>query len=153
MKLRLQKPRTAALGVHEPRSPAHLDVHRCLAKGKKLYGPFLRASGPKTHGSELGGEVTRQEGEKRGGVQAAAPVRSRCLAGRVPSLRWGSAATFGLGAKGNAACRVSQNLPKTMGKERPWAPLGCRGIAWCQPVAQHRAALRTKGGWIDGQRG
>lgn len=48
---------------------------------------------------------------------------------------------------------VPENLPKMTGEERPWAPLGSLGIAWCQRAARHRAVLRTKGGWVDGWRG
>lgn len=123
----------------------HSDVHCSLVKGKKIHGPFLGASGPKTRGSELGAEVTRQEG-KRGGAQAAAATVLQgeslpCVEAQQRPLGWGPREI------------QATESPKTMGKERPWAPLGCWGVAWCQPSARHRAVLRTKGGRVAGWRG
>lgn len=95
-------------GCMNPPSPACEDVHCRLEKGKNDMDHSWDFAA-QTHVSELGGEGVFQEREKEGGLQAAAPVHSHCLAVRFPSQCQGSAATFRPGAKGSAACRISQN--------------------------------------------
>lgn len=121
-------------GCMNPPSPACEDVHHSLAKGK-YYMDHSWDFIAQTHVSELGGEGMFQEREKQGGLQAAVPSHSHCLAVRFPSQCQGSAVTFRPGAQGSAACRISQNDGRG---ERPMALLGCWGISWCQPAAQHQ---------------
>lgn len=125
-----------------PLSPECEDVHCRLAKGKNYMDhswDFLA----QTHVSELEGEGMLQEREKQGGLQAAAPIHSHCLAVRFPSQCQGSAATFRPGAKGSAACRSSQND----GKGEARGTLGLLGHFMVPACGTASAPLRTKG-WL-----
>lgn len=143
-KLRQQKPRTATLGVHDPLpSPECEDVHHRLAK-EKNYMDWFWDFVAQTHVS-LGEEGMLQEREKQEGLQAPAPIRSHCLAVRFLSQCQGSAATFRPGAKGSAACRISQNDGKGEAHGTP----GLLGHFMVPASSTASAALRTKGwlGW------
>lgn len=82
-----------------------------------------------THVRELGGEGVLQEREKQGGLQAAVPFRS--------------------GAKGSAACRISQND----GEAEAPGTLELLGHFVVPASGTVSAVLRTKVGWVDGQHG
>lgn len=82
-----------------------------------------------------------QEGKKQGGLQAAVLTYSHCLAVRFPSQC--PAATFRPGAKGSAACRISQND----GKGEAHGTLGLLGHFMVPASSAALAALRTKG-WL-----
>lgn len=105
-KLRYQKLGTATLGVHEPPQPCN--VHCRLAKGKNDMDHSW-AFVAQTHVSELGGEGMFQEREKQGGLQAAVPSHSHCLAVRFPSQCQGLSSD--LQARGPGKCSL-QNVPK-----------------------------------------
>lgn len=123
-------------------SPACEDVHHRLAKGKNdMDHSWVFVA--QTHASELGGEGMPQGREKQGGLQAAVPIHSHCLAVRFPSQCQGSAATFRPGTKGSAACRISQND----GKREASGTLGLLGHFMVPASGTASAALRTKG-WL-----
>lgn len=121
-------------------SPAWEDVHHRLAQGK-LYTDHSWDFVAQTRVSELGGEGMFQEREKQGGLQAAALIHSHCLAVRFPSQC--PAATFRPGAKGSAACRISQND----GKGEAHGTLGLLGRFMVPASGTALAALWTKG-WL-----
>lgn len=81
--------------------------------------------------------------EKQGGLQAAAPIPSHCLAVRFPSQCQESAVPFRSRAKGSAACRISQND----GRREAHGTPGLLGHFMVPANSTASAALRTKG-WL-----
>lgn len=124
--------------MHEPpSSPACEDVHH--RQREKLIWTWDSVA--QTHVSELGGEGVLQAREKQGGLQAAAPIHSHCLAVRFPSQC--PAVPFRSGAKGSAACRISQNDGRGEAHDTP----GLLGHFMVPANSTASAALRTKG-WL-----
>lgn len=81
--------------------------------------------------------------EKQGGLQAAAPIHSHCLAVGFPSQCQGSAVPFRSGAKGSTACRISQKD----GREEVHGTPGLLGHFMVPANGTASAALGTKG-WL-----
>lgn len=128
------KPRLFGAGCGNPALPPR------GARGAALWAQVAKGRSEEELEHELGGAGTRWRGKRR---RPGCSTRLQLLACRQSLPRAGAQQRpLGWGPR-EMQPSASPQTPCPTGKERPWAPFGCPGSAWCQQAAAPGVGLRS----------